>query len=205
MSKIQSGGYDLIAPFYDDGVGLLFGKGIFDAQIHFLSIIPDRSRILILGGGSGWLLVELFKRVSNPVVCYIDASEKMIELSKAKMNEQVEFICGTEENIPNRKFDYIITNFYLDGFSYPTLIAKIRHISQFLGDSNSKWIVTDFVETGKKKHKRILWFTHLFFRILIKHPNKELVNWQMALEEAGFKKIETAYFNQGFIQTVVYS
>ena len=204
MSKIQSKGYNFIAPFYDDGVGLLFGKGIFDAQIHFLSKIPARSQVLILGGGSGWLLVELFKQVSEAHVCYIDASEKMIELAKEKTNERVEFICGTEKDIPNRKFDFIITNFYLDGFSYPTLIQTIQHIAQFLNE-NGKWIATDFVVTGKKKHAIILWATHLFFRILVKHPNKRLVDWQKAFNKAEFKQEEIASFNQGFILTVIYS
>ncbi len=204
MAKTHSSGYNLIAPFYDDGVGVLFGKGIFDAQMHFISEIPPNSKVLILGGGSGWLLVELLKRTSPLEVCYVDASEKMIELARRKTQEQVEFICGTEEDIPNHSFDFIITNFYVDGFSYPILKERINYISKFR-KAGAKWIVTDFVETGKKKHSRILYFTHLFFRILIKHPNKKLVDWQGAFRDQGLRSDNQKDFNQGFIKTAVYS
>lgn len=205
MNQFQSKGYNLIAPFYDDGIGLLFGRGIFDAQIHFLSKIPSNSKVLILGGGTGWLLVELLKRNSQVDICYIDSSEKMIGLARSKTTHFIEFICGTEKDIPPaNSFDFIITNFYVDGFSYEVLKERIRFISTFL-KPNAKWIVTDFVETGKKKHSRILWLVHLFFRILIKHPNKNLVDWQKVFKEEGLTMRDQEDFNNGFIRTVVYS
>ena len=185
MSKIPSSGYDLIAPFYDDGVGLLFGKGIFDAQLCFLSEVTAGSNVLILGGGSGWLLEELFKTKKNLRVIYIDASAKMIELARKKVNLPVEFICGTEMEIPeNEVFDFIITNFYVDGFSQKSLDQNVAFIKRFLKE-DGKWIVSDFVQTGKTKHRRKLWLIHLFFRILIKHPNHNLVDWQKAYGLSG--------------------
>lgn len=204
MGADQVGSYDILAPFYDDGIGVLFGKEIFDAQLFFLSDIQDFSSILILGGGSGWLLPELFKKVPNAKVCYIDASKNMIGIARTKTEHPVDFIRGTEFDIPNQKFDYVITNFYVDGFDYEKLKEKIKFISGYIQPSG-KWFVTDFVETGKTKHRLQLFLIHLFFRILIGHPNKNLVDWQKAFDEIGLATVKYEYFKNGFIKTIIYT
>ena len=199
-------GYDLIAPYYDDLAGLIFGNEIFDAQICFLKVVPTDGDVLILGGGSGWILAELFKLNPGCRVWYIDSSAKMIDLAikKTKGKSNIIFICGTEVNIPAEiKFDAIITNFSLNTFLNELYSEKIRFISKCL-KKKGVWLVSDFVETGKKRHQTLSFIMHLFFRWLTKHPNSRLINWEEIFNANLLNiKMEKSFYN-GFIKTVIF-
>ena len=206
MNNYSSSGYDKIAPFYDDMVGLIYGKDIFDAEIHFLDEIPVWANVLIIGGGTGWILLELIKLKPHCKIWYIDSSAKMMELSKRKMgdNKSIVFITGTEDDIPaNKQFDIIITNFYLDGFSNEVLPIIIEKIEKQLRP-NGKWLVTEFVDTGWKKHTFLLWLMHVFFKFICKHPNTRLVDWEPAFKLKGFVGLKEKNFYDGFIKSVVF-
>lgn len=204
MKNLSGSGYDRIAPIYDDLVGVIFGKDIFDAQTNYFEEIEDGSRILILGGGSGWILPVLIDGKQKVEIVYIDSSKKMIELSKKKtQTNMVEFICGTEEMIPsNLSFDLIITNFYLDSFSEHELPVKIEYIRSFM-NPQGKWIITDFVDTGKRSDRWMLWLMHCFFRLLVKHPNKKLVDWEKALSKLMPNTRKEASWKDGFIRSIL--
>lgn len=199
-------GYNLIAPFYDDLAGLVFGQPLFDAQTFYFSEIPDGGKVLILGGGSGWILPFLFRQKPNVHVSYVDASERMIELAKTRNYPvaQVQFILGTEASIPvNFQFDAIILNFYVDGFSFNQLPSRLQLINVHM-KTNAVWLVTDFAHTGKPSHRFILWLTHVFFRILIKHPNKRLVEWWKVFEQSRLKLTKEKSWSDGLIKSVLY-
>jgi ubiquinone/menaquinone biosynthesis C-methylase UbiE len=204
MKDVSSRGYDWLAPYYDDIVGLVYGKEIFDAQIHFFHQIPPHANVLIIGGGTGWILPELFRLKPELKVCYIESSDQMIRLAEKKLQKgTVEFIHGTENDIEKESFfDVIITNFYLDGFSKKILPTKIMQMLQSLAP-DGQWIITDFVETGKWKHSFLLWLMHTFLRYIVHHPNRKLVDWQTAYKNAGLRVIEEKTFYQGFIKTLI--
>jgi SAM-dependent methyltransferase len=207
MNNRSINGYNLLAPFYDDLAGLIFGKSLFDAQIFFFNEIPPQSYILVLGGGSGWFLPKLFKVRPDIRVCYIDASEKMIRLAQNRKipSDQIDFIQGTEELIPpHQKFDVVILNFYVDGFRED----QLPHILNIIGGSmkpGAYWLLTDFMDTGKRSHRVLMWITHLFFKILIRHPNQKLVRWWKVFEQAGFKIIKEHAWSKGLIRSIIYS
>src|SRR5882762_1794152 len=127
---MRSNNFDRIAFLYDRLARLIFGHSIIDAQKHFLKLIPNRAAVLILGGGSGWILKDLLRERPEVYVCYVDASKEMITLAKkGTQSPRIVFIHGTENDIPKQQFDIVLTHFYLDLFSagsLPTVIAKIR-------------------------------------------------------------------------------
>jgi SAM-dependent methyltransferase len=207
MNNRSINGYNLLAPFYDDLAALIFGKSLFDAQIFFFKEIPPQSYILVLGGGSGWFLPELFKRRPDIRVCYIDASEKMIRLAQHRkiLPHQIHFIRGTEALIPQgEKFDVVILNFYVDGFNEDELPRILNTISESM-KPGALWFLTDFMDTGKRSHRLLMWITHLFFKILIHHPNRKLVTWWKVFEQAGFKVIKERTWSRGLIRSIIYS
>jgi ubiquinone/menaquinone biosynthesis C-methylase UbiE len=53
--------FDFIAPYYDFLSKLIFGKRLRIAQTSLLSKIPRHQRILLVGGGTGWILPELLQ------------------------------------------------------------------------------------------------------------------------------------------------
>jgi len=201
---VKLNGFDRIAWVYDFLSKLAFGKSIIDSQKYFLGNIRDHSKILILGGGSGWLLAELLKIKPDCEVWYIDASEKMISLSKRKIKiGYVHFIHGTELDIPvGNQFDVVITNFYLDLFTNHQLKEVIEKIQSSL-NARALWITTDFVDGKKWWQRMMLRLMYRFFRIACNIESFQLPEWSRLIENAGMKEIESKFFYKGFIKTVL--
>ena len=199
-------GFDRIAFIYDFLAKLVFGKSIIDSQKFFLSNISDNSKVLILGGGSGWLLSEFLKQKPNCEVWYIEASEKMISLSKGKIENirNVHFIHGTEQDIQlSIKYDVLITNFYLDLFTNHQLlniITKIRSVMK----AEAQWIVTDFVNNKRWWQSIMLKVMYWFFRITCSIESRQLPEWNRLVEKAGVKEVSSKAFYSGFIKTALY-
>ncbi len=84
--------YDTVAFCYDRLSRLIYGKTQVNAQTALLPFISNGSRILIAGGGTGWILDEINKtHPSGLEIVYIERSAKMLLRSK-KRN------CGINES-----------------------------------------------------------------------------------------------------------
>jgi ubiquinone/menaquinone biosynthesis C-methylase UbiE len=113
--------YNNSAWFYDHLSKLIYGKALIRSQVYLLKLIPAKSRILIVGGGTGWILEEIAKiHPSGLVITYIEVAPKMVGLSRKRNagNNEVIFINDAIENVPVRNdFDVIITPFLFDNFT----------------------------------------------------------------------------------------
>lgn len=178
-------GYNLIAPFYDLIVNIVFGNKIKELQITHLDKISNNSMVLILGGGTGWILEEIDKRKNGLTITYIDLSSKMIERSKKRTinNNKVIFIEGTEQNIPQQQYDVLITNFYLDLFPEKKLIKIIKKLSQL---QCSLWIWTDFVPN--KSYKWLEKLMILFFKCMTGLSNNQVYHYDQLIEKHSLYK-----------------
>lgn len=201
----MSNNFDRIANHYDNLARFVFGKSIKYAQTHFLSSIPDSSNVLILGGGTGWILSELQARTKHCRIWYIDLSERMISLAKRnELYPDVIFIRGDERSIPQEvQFDVVVTNFFLDLFHE----GKLRNIVQTILNVMKKdgtWLVADFV--NKKWWQRIwLWKMYRFFRIIADIEATTLPPWEFIMQSSGLKEVRSHWYFRGFIKSVVYS
>ncbi|RZL54089.1 MAG: methyltransferase type 12, partial [Pedobacter sp.] len=71
--------YDKIANQYDTLSRLVFFKSQVNAQINQLHNIPKDSSVLIVGGGTGWILEEIVKlHPSGIKIIYVEISAKML-------------------------------------------------------------------------------------------------------------------------------
>ncbi len=197
-------GFDRVASSYDFLARLVFGKSIVDAQEYFLSEIKNGDRVLILGGGTGWILNSVFK-VANPSgIWYVDSSLKMIEKSKARIttSENIHFVQGSLESISeNLKFDIVITNFFLDVFQDHELPDLIKGITARM-EHDSLWLCSDFVDTGKFKHKVLLNMMYTFFIWCANLKNNTLPEWEKNL--TGLLLIKEKLWWDGFIKSAVF-
>jgi len=192
--------FDRVAFLYDALVRLVFGNSMFRAQTFLLDKIKDNATVLIIGGGTGWILKALKPGCE---VWYIDSSSKMIERArKQDVTCKVHFITGTESDIPGRTFDVIITNFYFDLFTttkVDTVIKKIKTVMK----PDAHWIVTYFVD--KAWWQRIMLnVMYLFFNVTCNIESKKLPAWLESFDQNGFKMIESKTFYAGFIKTVLW-
>jgi len=197
--------FDGIAPYYDLLSRLVFGKRIVEAQEYFLTEIKEGDRILILGGGTGWILKSIFKITGLVEVWYIDSSPKMIEKSATRnvAPPKVHFICGTLDDIPSdMKFNVIITNFFLDMFSEASLLPLIDSISRKL-QLDGRWLCTDFIKNEKWWQRVLLSIMYRFFKFTTDLKNDQLPDWENQLRKHGMITLSEKTFLKGFMKATV--
>lgn len=197
-------GFDRLAPFYKFISNVFFGRSLLRAQEHYLSTLKPGDSVLILGGGNGELLPSLLRQQTKLTVDYIDISPGMISLAKKKAPEfyNVNFIVGTEQDIPAQPYSVVITNFYLDLFPEQKLSQVIQTIKKHLAPG-ATWLVTDFVQE-KRWHQTMLWVMYRFFNLVTHIEARSLPDWQSVLKEEGITETESKRFYHGFIQATVY-
>ena len=151
--------YNPVVWFYDGLSKLVFGSNIKKAQIDLLCLIPANSKLLIVGGGTGWILEDITKlHPSSLEITYIDSSSKMIERSEKRSyaSNHVEFIEASIEHyhLPDtgKLYDVIITPFIADGFSQADWQQVFTKLDKGL-KANGVWLYTDF----QMNDKSLLW------------------------------------------------
>lgn len=208
MSRDKLDGFDSIAWIYDGLAGLVFGRSIRDAQSHFLQEIRDARRILILGGGTGWLLAHLLKINPHCEVWYIEASGKMLASTKRKItsmsDESVHLIHGTEKSIPDDiKYDAVIANFFLDMFS-PFDLQIV--IDKLIGSvtPGGKLLISDFRVNRIVWQRFLLWCMYRFFRAFCGIQARNLSDWHRLVILSGWREVASKHFYGDFIQSSLY-
>ncbi|WP_323755719.1 class I SAM-dependent methyltransferase [Roseivirga sp.] len=199
--------FNLIAPVYDGLAKVVFGKKLKQIQIQFLPLIPENASVLIMGGGTGWIINELFNTGFKGKLTYVEASEKMISLSRrnSAFNDSIDFIHGEENAIPiDHKYDVIITNFFLDVFSEPRLDQVMSTLSGKL-HNGGMWICSDFYDTKKTRHRFLLWLMFSFFRITAKLESESLINFDPKFKKRGHSRSENFTLMNGLIFSSVYT
>lgn len=206
MNQQKLEGFNTIAPVYDALARLVYGKSIVNAQTQYLPLLKNSKHVLVLGGGSGWIVEELL-RYSSSEITYVEASSAMIALTKQR-NIPITHICfihGTEDHIPTGSvYDAVITNFYLDLFSEKKQQEVAKKILATL-TKNGIWLVSDFVNSDKWWHRFLLVSMHQFFRRLCKIEALDLADWETALCKNGLKQMLTESFYNGFIKSAVFA
>jgi ubiquinone/menaquinone biosynthesis C-methylase UbiE len=189
------GNFDWVAPVYDAMAFVVFGRKLQRAQTVYLNLIPEGASVLIVGGGTGWLLEQLLKHYEPGHILYLESSGQMVAQASRRMVRKavlgsVEFRVGDETSLrPDEKFDVVITPFLLDLFSESTLQTQL--IPQLLHAlaPNGHWLVTDFVPPAVWWQKALLWTMIRFFRLTAGIETRQLANWQKLLQAAGLVNI----------------
>lgn len=200
--------YDNAAWFYDSLSRLVFGKAIVKAQIYLLQHIPPGSNLLIVGGGTGWILEELAKIHSQGLrVSYVEVSGKMLALARNRVvgSNEVKYIHAPLEEVRfPEKFDVIITPFLFDSFNEPTLERSFQHLDQLL-KADGIWLYADFRKTGVWWQQALLKIMLTFFKVLCGIEAEQLpdVDRQFALN--GYRMIAEKTFIGSFIVARIYS
>jgi len=200
--------YDNAAWFYDSLSRMVFGKAIINSQIYLLQYIPSASKILIAGGGTGWILDELTRlHPSGLKVTYIEVSAKMMAKS-AKRNigiNEVAFInAPVEDVILPSDFDVVLTPFLFDNFNLPTANLVFEHISATL-KPGGLWLYADFEPTDKLWQLMLLKTMHAFFKIVCGVEANKLPDVKSLFAQQLYTTVKSKAFFRDFIKATVYS
>jgi tRNA (cmo5U34)-methyltransferase len=205
MRKSALNGFNLVAPVYDRLAKMIFGRSIRDAQICLLNKIPPGSDVLILGGGTGWILEAMNRENVDCTIWYVEASSEMITRAKKRSlgHNRTYFIHGTESDLPaGKQFDVVITNFFLDLFTSEKLHHVVAAITKCL-KPGALWIATDFTKPKSFWQGMLLSTMYLFFRATSGIEAETLPEWEMILRREKFEVLSEKGFYNNFINTML--
>jgi len=199
--------YNNSAWFYDRLSRVVYGRALVNAQVYLLQYIEPNSNILIVGGGTGWILEELSRVYPSGLnITYIEVSAKMTALSKKRNvgGNRVTFINDAIENIVlPADFDVVITPFLFDNFAEQTMQKVFNHINGLLKPTGL-WLNTDFQLTGKWWQNGLLKSMFLFFKAWCGIEASKLPGIEKQFEENGYKTIAQKTFFGDFVISKVY-
>ena len=200
--------FDHIAPYYDTLATIVFGNKLSVAKGVFLDEIPASGQVLLVGEGTGNLLNLLLQREPALTIDYLDASSKMIELTRKKVPpadlHRVRFFQGTHHNLPaQKKYDAVMAFFVIDCLQQGEAMAFTTSLTNALKKEGC-FLMADFFPPKKIVHRALLWMMYRFFRWVADLntaalPDYEILFNGQQLTEAG----RNSYMN-GFIQSRFY-
>lgn len=202
--------YDKIASQYDVLSRLVFWKSQVKAQVNQLSYIPENASLLIVGGGTGWILEEIAKvHPSGLSITYIEISEQMIKLSETRdiKNNQVKFIhSGIEDFKTNVQFDLVLTPFLFDNFPVEKASAIFKDLHHHL-KINGLWLFVDFSvnsQNGKWWKFILLKAMYSFFKLIRIVEASHLIEMHPYFIKEKYKIRERRFYYGSFIMATVY-
>jgi ubiquinone/menaquinone biosynthesis C-methylase UbiE len=188
---------------------MIFGRNIEQAQVCMLGYVPKGSSILIVGGGTGWILDKLSERCPQGLrIDYVEVSAQMTALSRKRDCREniVNFIdMPIEEFISDTSYDVIITPFIFDNFVEEKIKIAFAKLDESL-NVNGKWLFADFLYDKAKSplwQKFLLKVMYFFFRISTGIETQELVNMDKYFSVSYEVQFEAFHYFK-FIRSAVY-
>jgi ubiquinone/menaquinone biosynthesis C-methylase UbiE len=128
--------FDRIAAAYQFLERITFGPALHCCRTAHLDRFGGCRRALILGDGDGRFAADLVKRYPHLSADCVDLSGRMIELARRRVLAiagaagRVRFFAADARtaNWPDRGYDLVATNFFLDCFPVDEVAALVRRV-----------------------------------------------------------------------------
>jgi len=205
--------FDLVAPWYETLERIAFGDDLQRCRVAYLGEINPPGRVLIAGEGNGRFLCELLRRYPEIEVDCLDASKRMLQLARRRIEqelpasfERVRFIHTDIRpwSAPEHQYDLIVTHFFLDCFQEPNLIDVIKTLARTAA-KHATWLVSEFSipEKGIGRIQARCWLgtMYWFFRVTTGIEASELIDYTAFLDEKGFHVVRQHFFRQGMLKS----
>jgi ubiquinone/menaquinone biosynthesis C-methylase UbiE len=208
--RLVPNNYDTIARYYDRLHHLFYGQSEVNAEVELLGYVKPGDRILIVGGGTGWILEKMSAVYPSGLhITYIESSGKMMELSRKRDCRQndVSFVLGqVEEWVGDGRYDCILTGFFFDNFTTAHSGEIVRSLTAFL-NKNGYWLDTDFYyPKGRRKLWQAILLKTMYFsaRLICGVEAKQLPDMEQIFTTAGYRSVYGSFHYQRFIRSVAY-
>ncbi len=207
--------FDRVAFYYDRLAWLVFGGSIRRAQRHFLDQIPPAARVLLVGGGTGWLLPYLLEKPEIVHITYLETSAVMLALAQRKAQNarsstaaRVRWVHGNERQLSSGdRYDVVITNFVLDMYAGAALDQLMRRLLDHLHPAGY-WLFTDFRLSDKKWHRLwqqpMTWAMYAFFHLMAGIAWQKLPSYHQHFTDLELRLTHEETFFGDFIVSRVY-
>ncbi|GAB2478081.1 methyltransferase domain-containing protein [Algoriphagus taiwanensis] len=190
--------YRLLAPFYSQISGWVFGENRKEANRYFLEILPF-DKVLMIGGGDGSDYQFLSKKLSGD---YWERSQSMLALASRNLKEtSLDFHLGHFSG--NGKYDLICLPFVLDSFKDEELEVFLKKITVNLKE-NGRLVFSDFFPPVGFRQKVVHGLMIGFHRLFSDYRRKEIPEYSRFFEKAGWQLLEEKSWKGGWIKAQVY-
>ncbi len=205
---MKTNNYDSIAFWYDSLSRIIFLKSQVNAQKEQLSLIKNHQKILIIGGGTGWILEEIAQLHQNLEITFVEISANMIQLANQKTwgKNKVVFVNLPIENFTDQlQYDVIITAFLFDNFArnraemvFETLNHKLK--------VKGYWLFSDFSNQHTKSRWQFIFLKtmYFFFKKVANVEATALIDMYPYFTDKGYATVKEKYYYGSFIKAVVY-
>ncbi len=201
--------FDAVSTVYDALAGFVFAGAIRRSQLALLPQIQGANKVLIIGGGTGWFLLELLKRTDAKHVVYLELSRDMLRKSRALVEREapehlhrVDFRHGTEQTLTeqDRNFDVIATMFFLACFGDENCTRVVTRLHPFLAP-HGRWLFTDFQypERGVARWAAMVLFKVMFtfFNVVSDLEARRPPNYELGFRRVGLRAtLERSFFGR---------
>lgn len=201
--------YNRIAWVYDALAQWVFRGNILKSQIHFLNLIEPKQRVLIIGGGSGKVLIALDHLNMTLTIDFVEPAHAMIEKARRRSdklhNLTINFHQTRFEDYHSKgAYDWVCCFYFLDLFKEDTLNQHLTKIEQIMSH-RAQLMVADFQNPSGHIWMKILSrFMHLFFKLTTNLESNRLKDIHSLLANQGFKQVNKAQYFSQFIFSAVY-
>lgn len=187
-------GFDFVAPFYDQVVRLVFGQKINNFNKRVLSDFKPVHTCLIIGGGTGQILLDAFEMKLASSYHYAELSSKMRAKAISRLSQEqiqsVEFSSDFPKT--NSRYDIVVLPFVLDCYSESSIHGLLQKLEPIMTEQG-KLLIVDFNHEPLSNYrptfiqKQFIRLLYLFFRITTKIEAKKLPSILSILENSNFE------------------
>jgi ubiquinone/menaquinone biosynthesis C-methylase UbiE len=202
--------YDPVARYYDFLSQLVFGRTEIDAQVEMLDQVRPGDKLLIVGGGTGWILEKLAALFPEGLqITYVECSQVMMALARKRNwgSHCVSFVqLPIEEFTTDERFDCILTGFLFDNFRQENAEQIVRGLDAVLV-AGGHWLFADLYyppRGGRWWQGLLLRSMYWAARLICRVEANRLPDMEVCFEAVGYFAARRAFYYQGFIQSVVY-
>lgn len=185
--------FDRVASQYGWLETMVFGRQLQQARVAFLREIEPPRRVLIVGEGNGHFLADLFQAYPGPQVDCIEASARMIEMSRRAVGAApVTFVQADVRTVAlsKKSYDLVVTHFLLDCFPEETLAPLIGQLAD-AATAEARWLIADFcLPPGgwrRWRARALIAAMYFFFRIVAGIEARHLVDYRPLLRAHDFE------------------
>jgi len=197
--------YNLIAQYYDFMAAVVFGNRMELAKRAHLSRIRDKSKILVVGGGTGKVIEYLADLSGSFRLDYVEPSTAMVHRAKkrGKGSMDVMFYKMPILDFKEDNYDVIITNFFFDQFSERDVKVILSHLKSKLSPE-AIFIFSDLISTNNILDKLLDWVMFFIFRLIAGVKTSTYPPYKKLFTALGFSSISSIKVGRN-IESITYS
>jgi SAM-dependent methyltransferase len=202
--------FDSIARPYRWLEYLTLGRALERCRFHFLPLLREQQRALVLGDGDGRFLAELLTRNPQLHADAVDTSAVMLQLLRERCDatpngsSRLNIHHTSALNFPiEGAYDLVVTHFFLDCLTQSELETLIARIAPAL-TPGALWLISDFRIPGGPMHLPA-WIVvrglYLAFRVLTGLRTTRLPDHAAPLNGSGLTRIVQQHQMAGVLTT----